>query len=100
MNSRQLDVAGAEHFGHRRLLSLLRLLVESGERLPLGERPGEIGLYAFDSAEKLYFHEDDGPGDHGEADQQEEDQLDDRAGEEYMVQYLGIEQACRGGKHR
>src|SRR3990172_402453 len=103
LDPHQLEISRPEHLGERGPLHFLRLIVEVGEVLPLGEGLGEFRLALFDPFEKPEFEKDDRPGDDRERDEHQENELHDRPGEPDVLEHLGVEQAvcgrCYGETH-
>src|SRR5512146_1160919 len=102
LDPRQLQVSRPEDLGHRGARRLLREVEQVGEAFPFREGFGELGLVPFDSLEQLELHDDDRPGDDGEDDQQKENELHDRAGEQDVLEHPGVQdsRSRRNDRHR
>src|SRR5512143_202253 len=91
----QLEVSRADHLGEGRLHPLFGLLVERRKAFPLGEGAGEFRLVPLDPLEEAGLEKNNRPGDDGEQDQEEQDELDDGPRKHDVLQHLGIENPRR-----
>src|SRR5512135_2296121 len=96
----QLEIPRAEYLGEGGLFPLFGLLVERGQALPVGEGAGEPRLVPLDPLEDPDLEENNGPGDHGEPDEEKQDKLDDGPRQHDVFQHLGVENPRRHGDNR